>query len=156
MPTLSIHVYGIDELFRRLDRMAANDVLEAPMRAGLLDLENYMKDYPATQSRKPNPGTFVSDRQRRYVMAAIRDGRITVPYKRTGKLGQSWTWEITRHSNGLTGKIGTNLRYAPLVQSHSRQARMHSGNWRTDVMAIEARRAAIIDRFRRAVLAALR
>lgn len=156
MPTLRVDVQGIDTLFARLDRMAAIDVLEPPMKAGVLDLVRYMEDYPAQRSRKPNPGQFVSERQRRFVMASIRDGRITVPYKRTGKLGQSWTWEITRHSNGLTGRVGTNLRYAPLVQAHGRQAQMHAGNWRTDAMAIEARRDAIVERFRVAIRAALR
>jgi hypothetical protein len=130
------------------------------MKAGVLDLVRYMEDYPAQRSRKRNPGQFVSERQRRFVMASIRDGRIVVPYKRTGKLGQSWTWEITRHSNGLTGKVGTNLgmgiKYAPYVQAHGRQAQMHAGNWQTDVMAIEARRDAIVERFRAAIRAALR
>lgn len=156
MPNLHIEVEGIDTLFRRLDRMAAIDKLEAPMKASVLDLVSYMEEYPARQSRKPNPGVFVSERQRRYVMAAIRDGRITVPYKRTGKLGQSWTWKIERHSNGLTGKVGTNLDYAPWVQAHGRQASIHRGNWRTDLMALEERRSAILERFRRAIAAALR
>lgn len=34
--------------------------------------------------------TFVSDKQRKFVMAAIREGRIMIPYKRSQNLSKSW------------------------------------------------------------------
>jgi hypothetical protein len=39
------------------------------------------------------PGWF-SDKQRRYVMAAIHDGRITIPYDRGGTYGIQSRWRI--------------------------------------------------------------
>ena len=49
MPDLRITVDGLDQLFARLDRITAVNVLEAPMKASVLDLVNYMEEYPATQ-----------------------------------------------------------------------------------------------------------
>ena len=85
----------------------------------------------------------------------FRSGVIQVPYVRTGKLGQSWTWRITTTGSGLRGQVGTNLKYAPWVQSSESQARIHQGNWLTDMGALNAKRDEIGRRFRTAIRAAL-
>lgn len=39
----------------------------------------------------PLPGGFYTEKQRRYVIAAIKSGHIVVPYLRTGNLPRAWT-----------------------------------------------------------------
>jgi hypothetical protein len=79
-----------------------------------------------------------------------------VGYVRTGKLGQSWTTSIQQQGTNLVGKVGTNLKYAPYVQSAERQAWMHQGRWRTDAQAVQKFTARILQRFRQAVEKALK
>ncbi len=43
---ISAHVEGLEQLFRKLDHMAAVEVLKPPMEASLLDLVDFMEDYP--------------------------------------------------------------------------------------------------------------
>ena len=81
---------------------------------------------------KQSPG-FVSERQRRFVMAAIRRGVIVVPYRRgsakangSEMLNQSYT--VTMRGN--TGYLESSASYAPYVVG-DQQAAIHSGRWET-------------------------
>ena len=70
-------------------------------------------------------GGFVSDRQRRFVMANIRKGIIQVPRKRTGTLGRSWSLRAAHTKARLAYIIGSNAAIAPYnrwVQDDERQA----------------------------------
>jgi hypothetical protein len=143
---------------RQLDRINArfgglSGVLRQPMAASLETLRSYMADnYPPPYTGGAH---FVSERQRRYVMAAIRRGTIKVPYQRTGKLGQSWVYEITPSGNGLRGTVGPGIDYARWVQSSESQAMIHRGRWRTDLDAVNANRGRIVAHFRAAIRRAL-
>ena len=151
---IAIKVDGLGELFRKLDHLTAVEVLKPPMEASLLELVSFMEDYPGPPQR-PYPKMLRTPKQRRYFFWALAQGIIKVPYVRTGKLGQSWTWEVTTNWAGVRGKVGTNLKYAPYVQSKALQARIHQGNWNTDAQAVEEKRAEIIQRFRDAISEAL-
>jgi hypothetical protein len=81
--------------------------------------------YP-TPARKKYP--FVSAKQRMFVMAAIKRGQITVPFRRSGDLGRSWITEPT-----ATGAELKNTRsYADLVHDAQQQAQYHKNTWPTD------------------------
>lgn len=151
MPAMSIQIDGVDKLMARLGALQSNAVLRPPMTASVIEIETWMKAYPSRKSRKPEPGKFKSEKQRRYVMAAIRRGEIKIPYVRTGKLGQAWTWKVTESANGLTGVVGNNINYARYVQNVTLQARMHQGNWRTDAQALTRFRPVVLARFKRAI-----
>ena len=69
---------------------------------------------------------FVSAKQRAFVMAAIRDGRIEVPYRRTGKIGISEQHQTT---NGID--VTVPVEYSDLVRTKGRQARYHDPLWPT-------------------------
>lgn len=142
----------IDKLFSRFDHAHVVQILRPPMEASLLDLHNDLTDYPPPSTGKMR---FKTAKQRRYFFWAVRQGLITVPYVRTGKLGQSWTWKITTTSSGLRGEDGTNLKYAKWVQRAESQARIHRGNWLTDMGALNRNRDQIGRRFRDAIKAAL-
>lgn len=76
---------------------------------------------------------FVSAKQRAFVMAAIRDGRIEVPYRRTGKIGISEQHQTT---NGID--VVVPAEYSDLVRTKGKQAKYHRGLW-DDTEAIAAR-----------------
>ena len=142
----------VAKLFNRLDRASVMQVLRPPMEASLISLHSGLTDYPAKSVGKVR---FKTARQRRYFFWALKNGIITVPYARTGKLGQSWTWRIETTASGMYGKVGTNMSYARWVQNDELQARIHRGNWMTDSRALDHRRTEIVQRFRRAIAAAL-
>lgn len=126
MPDISIRIQGIDALQRKLGRLRANDILEPPMEASLLKIEQVLKVYPAKR-----PGST---------------------YVWTGTLGRGWSVApIERTANGLIGRVGTKVEYAPFVQGHVLQSRIHRGRWQTDAMVVERLRPWIVNRFRRAI-----
>lgn len=142
----------LNQAFTRLGTAQMQTILRRPMEASLLSLENELTDYPGKSTGKI---TFKTARQRRYFFWALANGVIQVPYVRTGKLGQSWTWRIENTSSGLRGTVGTNMNYAKWVQAQGTQARIHRGNWLTDYGAVERKRDEIGRRFRDAIRAAL-
>lgn len=167
MPDIEVKVTGIEGVVARLDRLAAARYTYEAMNASVTEIETYLKKYPP----KPSPvaGTALSP-----VRFTTRGGKAVdfmalsrgwerkgrklryVGYVRTGKLGQSWTTSIQQQGADLVGKVGTNLKYAPYVQSAERQAWMHQGRWRTDAQAVQKFTARILQRFRQAVEKALR
>lgn len=126
----TITITGIEELFRKLDRVQAIETLVPPMQRSVYRVVNAMADYP------PPPA------QSRYV--------------RTGTLGRRWTSKTTRQSDGVTGTIGNNTSYGPFVQSKAFQARVHRGRWQTDEQVLTDNLTAIQADFERAIQAALR
>ena len=151
---LQINQNTVDRLFRKLDRLAAVNVLRPPMEESLQSLLDDLTDYPGSP-QFPRERALRTAKQRRYFFWALKQGIIQVPYVRTGKLGQSWTWEITQTSAGLRGGVGTNLGYAKWVQKEDSQARIHRGNWLTDARAVDQRRAEIGRRFAAAIRRAM-
>lgn len=151
---MNINQNSVDSLFRKLDRMAAVSVLWPPMKASLLSLQDDLTDYPPRPQR-PYPKMLRTAKQRRYFFWALKQGIIQVPYVRTGKLGQSWTWKITETDAGIRGVVGTNMNYARWVQNKEKQAMIHRSNWTTDADAIANRRAEIGRRFAAAIRRAM-
>lgn len=143
---------SLNKAFDRFGTAHMQQVLRPPMEASLLSLQDALTDYPPPSTGKV---TFKTERQRRYFFWALSKGLIKVPYVRTGKLGQSWTWHVTPTGSGLRGEIGTKLGYAHWVQRQGSQARIHRGNWLTDYGAVQMKREEIGRRFRSAIRAAL-
>lgn len=141
---------GVTETIGHLRNVAPLSVLRPPMEESVNLLLAYIQDYPGPPQR-PYPQMLRTEKQRRYFFWALRNGLIQVPYVRRGKLGQSWTTNVTATGNSLHGIVGTNLKYAVYVQNSQRQAVIHQQNWRTDRMAVEANRAEILERFRAAI-----
>ena len=91
-------------------------------RIGVL-AENIARPYPPAK-RLPlplyytlngKPSKFKSEKQRRYVMAHIRDGSIRIPYAQTGMLGNSITHTTSIVGTSVEVTVGTNLAYAQYV-----------------------------------------
>ena len=76
----------------------------------------FMREYPPQlhYTREQVYGQpFVSDRQRRYFFAALRDGRIQVPYRRGNTLARSWNAEVRETARTIEGKVYSNGNIAP-------------------------------------------
>lgn len=128
---MSIEIKGMAELLAKLGKVGVIQVLEAPMQRAVYRLQAAMQDYP------PAPSTS------RYI--------------RTGTLGRRWTTRIIKSSNGITGTVGNNTVYGPLVQSERFQTRTHKRTgWRTDQGAVDKERAAIVADFEQAIQRALK
>ena len=146
MPTITIR--GIDELERKLGKVAAQKALEEPMLQSVLLLERRMKEYPPP----PRPGEWyskASPAQRRAFFALLNAGLISG--SRTGTLGRRWTHSVTRMFGELVGRASNNTKYAPFVQDRRRQARFHQGRWTTAQQVVSKERRRIVGFFERAI-----
>lgn len=134
---MPITVEGMKELEKKLGSLERlNDEFVSPtMEEATHFVHSKVPPYPpAKRGRQP----FVSAKQRRYVMAAISRGEITIPYRRTGLLGRSITTEVRSIGATVQGVIGTNTQYAPWVISDEEtpnglgpQSRYHADHWWT-------------------------
>ena len=130
---MPIQLTGLDKVDKNLSRLS-NELdgtrgrdLESAMKRSLYRLVGEMAQYPPLASSS---------------------------YRRTGTLGRSWTSRIKIRSvsGGIEGRIGTNVEYAPLVQSSRLQARVHRRHgWITDARAMENQRRNIEGEFGAAV-----
>lgn len=125
---ISIRVRGVEQLqdlFNKIPLYAKKEAVKAVgeylignERRGLRHLvkQNYV-------SRKAAYGvTFFSDKQRKYVMARIREGSI-VPghYRRTGATAGGWRMQTT--GGGYDAKLINPSRGAPWVMGDDTQSR---------------------------------
>lgn len=137
---MSIQIKGISELIARLGKLAAIEVLRPPMQRAVDRIKYGMQDYP------PAPAGS------RYIRGYGFPNRPT-----SEKLGQRWKTKIDPSSNGLTGRVGNNASYGPLVQSERFQTRWHRRTgWTTDERAVKDNERAIVADFEQAIQRALR
>lgn len=102
-----------------------------PVVAGLAVTE-LIKNDPPPPARGSAPG-FVSDRQRKFVMAGYRKGTIQIPYVRGRGAGKSQ--KLNRSYLVLRGTIAesqvvSTASYAQYVVGN-KQASIHQGRWLT-------------------------
>lgn len=125
--SLSVVTRGMESLLGLANTLRSNGWMIEAANEAARTLEQRLSTYPAARKKKQ---PFKSDKQRRFFFAALADGRIRVPYQRTGNLGRSWRAGIVQTGGGLTITVGNTTAYAPYVQG-SQQAGYHRGNWKT-------------------------
>lgn len=69
---------------------------------------------------------FTSNKQRAFVISAIKSGDIQVPYVRTGKIGMS-----EKHQTTAGVDVVVPAPYSDLVRTKGQQAKYHEGTWPT-------------------------
>jgi hypothetical protein len=169
MITIDANINGLDNAVLKLNTLASGAFMVAPMQASVIEIETYMKYYPPPPPAIQGPAsvparTFTTKNGIKVTLRANRaSGRgistvkaSSLRYVRTGKLGQSWATRVEGDGNELIGRVGTNLNYAPYVESAALQASIHEDRWHTDAQAVEQLRDKIVARFRAAVEGALR
>lgn len=125
--SLSVVTRGLESIAALANTLRSNGWMQAAANEAARKLEQNLQRYPAVRRRKQ---PFKTAKQRRFFFAALADGRIRVPYQRTGNLGRSWRAGVVMTGGGLTITVGNTTAYAPYVQG-SQQSGYHRGNWQT-------------------------
>lgn len=87
---IGIEIIGDKELVERLGKLSP-EMQDAGVESANVYVINKERAYiPYKYVSTAQAGGWKSDKQRRYVMAAIRRGEISVPYKRTQELSKKW------------------------------------------------------------------
>jgi len=151
MAGASVEIRGLRELRAKLKRMddSLRDELAKTVRdAGKL-VEIETKRYPAPSRRKMQ---FVSEKQRRYVMWLVRQGK--VPYRRTHQLETGFNTMVKSIGNDVVATVGSSAPHAAWVKGHKRfgsagpQAAYHRGTWKTLLADLQAKRGEIRELFK--------
>lgn len=127
--SLELRIDGADRVARML-AVPLQPAIESGAMGIAAALQDVLSAYPAQRSR---PQPFVSDRQRRGFFAALREGRIQVPYRRGGRgsetLGRKWSIQ----SVAFGARLRNPARYARLVHGSPGQTRYHrQGGWKSE------------------------
>lgn len=105
--TFQFQIKGLDELYKKLGKVQATDILVAPTERAQIRVHGEMMRYPPARQGSS--------------------------YIRTNTLMRRWTKApVQRMSNGVRGVIGNNTLYAPFVQDERMQAHIHMNYWETD------------------------
>lgn len=117
---ISVQIDGVEKLLRKFNSIQKiHEILAPPMRISTMVLQADLAKYPPKR------------RGSKYV--------------RTGTLGRKWTTSPPRlEGRKLIGRVGTNVAYAPLVQSSKFQSSVHRGRWQTDEQVIKRNRKRIV------------
>lgn len=138
----TITIEGAEELISKLDTLAKfNHVRSVIAQQGVM-LQRYLRKYPS-KVYSPNPLIKTNDRVRRAFFAKMKSGEISVPYKRTRKLANSWA--VSSSMDGLTSTVENNMSYADMVQGWDSQVTRHKwSGWVTEKGALDVKRPEII------------
>lgn len=125
-----------------LGRVTTSAILEACRTVTLAYAQSVQGILLTDKPPPPAPGSmqFVSERQRKFVMANIRKGSITVPYVRGrgNKLrgSQSLSQSYRTNLDGDEAVLTSSASYANYVVG-DQQAPIHQGRWTTARQAAE-------------------
>ena len=113
----------IERLKRHLTPVGLHETLMTGGHRVGAKMEEYARMYPPDPAGRPlpsaytldgKPSKFVSHKQRRYVMAMLRQGKLKS--RRSGKLGGSITHLVeVSQDYKVTVRAGTNVAYGPYV-----------------------------------------
>jgi len=130
MALITLEIEGAEALLRKFGVLGSLDILEDPVKRGALLIAAALAVYP---NEKENS-------------SYVRGG------PKSQKLGATWlgSTERTRRdgSDSILGIVGTNVTYAPWVQSERFQTAMHrETGWKTDQAVAQEKRAEIMRNF---------
>lgn len=121
-----IVIIGADRVIAKLGRVKGIDKLRPPMVRAVARLQTDIAVYPP----EPRGSSYI----------------------RTGTLGRKWTTRVDQSAGEISGRVGNNTEYAPLVQSYQFQAWFHKRTgWSTDRQVLDRNRDAIIRDFQQAI-----
>jgi len=132
MTSISIRVEGAELVKKSLEELGHEipKISAGRIRGRLEGARVLLRRYPP-QSYKAQP--FKTDRQRKFFFAALRDGRISVPYQRTRNLADGWRIEPRKRERSTVGyALENRIGYAHWVHGNAYgmgQANYHRGNW---------------------------
>lgn len=96
-------------------KIQAGRNMQADLKAYGDELKQRLSTYPAQIFGKP--ARFKTERQRRFVLASIREGSIVVPRRRTNALGRGWTVSgPVSQAGSFVVSVLNSVPYAAIVQ----------------------------------------
>lgn len=127
MTELKITLRGYNRVENKLRRLASQypEAIDGAVGGWTKEQRKALKAYGYPPQRNA-PQPFKSDRQRRFFFAALADGRISVPHRRTGRLANSWRAEKEGEARWA---LVNSARHAPLTIGKGTQAGYHKGHW---------------------------
>jgi len=145
----TITVEGVDDAVAKLTKLSQlNRVRKTISQQGVL-LQRYVRTYPK-KVYSPNPLIKSDPKVRRGFFARLKSGEIQVPYRRTRKLGNSWS--VHTSLNGFSVTVENNMPYAPLVQGWDEQVTRHKwSGWITEKGAMMVKQNEIIANINKAL-----
>lgn len=146
-PGVTIH--GLEELRKKLGPQLTSQVFREPTKRAGQRLEAALTTYPAPPSSYRM--RFKSDRQRRWFFAALRSGRITVPYRRSMTLARGWVLRFIEGVSEFRVEVANRVPYLPFVMGPGKQADIHRGRWQTTAQVAQKVNIAIAGDFTRAI-----
>ena len=88
---IGLDVYGVEEVTRKVKYITSEEAAGAGVEEANKYVIEQMRTYaPYKYVSVADAGGWKSEKQRRYVMAAIRRGEINVPYQRTQNMNRGW------------------------------------------------------------------
>lgn len=127
---VTIEIKGYNRVNNKLRTMASqlDKELDEAVGQWAKDTRKELKGqrYPA---KFQGPYPWVSEKQRRYVMAAIRRGEIEVPYRRTGNIANRWRAVRVKPAQWKVENTAEHAHYVVGDRFGKRQARIHRGRW---------------------------
>jgi hypothetical protein len=129
----NIRIEGLDKLLKKLGKLGP-PVYAPAIAESATHIKSVIATYPPrVLGRKQPPKTL---RQRIFLINAIEEGLIEVPYRRglsPGSEAMGRRWTIVFRDRGKTAIVGNNASYVSLVQGHGTQSPFHEeGGWKTD------------------------
>src|SRR3990167_563 len=121
---IGIEIEGIPEVRARLKLLDSNEPKSEMTQEVGQYVRKELQKYAAPKSvtRKQAYGvTFFTQRQRRFFFAALRQGTIQVPYRRTRSLMEGWKIE---KFGAIDHLVINEQPHAAMVQQRSTQSRM--------------------------------
>jgi len=140
-------IKGMDNLLRKLDRVAALKGAKRGLKAGAKHIKDKIKKYPpSTQANSPRGfNSFYSLGNRRPNNRWYERGYGPRWARKDGSIGGRKTsedlinkWGIAERAGGLQQVIGNNASYSIYVHSADDQARFHGRRgWKTDEQVLD-------------------
>lgn len=130
---VSVRVEGLDALIRKLNSLGPRAIRPAIAEAAT-HVKGVIATYPPQRTGRRQH--LKTARSRRFFFAALRDGRIEVPYRRglsPGSEAMGRRWTIQFRNQGKTAIVSNDASYVSLVHGHTEQSHFHKeGGWKTD------------------------
>ena len=132
MPQLSVQVKNADLVAKQFEDLRAEipQISKGRIYGRMQSAKKRITKYPPRYAGTPAT-FFKSERQRKFVMAGIRNGTIQVPYQRTGRYGDSWKIKNLPAGYQLFARM-SGSDYTKFVGGNAygrNQARIHGGRW---------------------------
>ncbi len=152
---IAFEVTGIDELMREFGNfphIIQNDVVDGVNKYVVKEIKKY-PPYVHIPFKRAYGGWF-SDKQRKYVMAKIREGEITPGVSnRSGRFGDGW--QVIGY--GRNSMIANEVPYGGYLMDDNKRSTMHALiGWDTLTSWIKLHSKGILDSARKALTDALR